>query len=357
MANTTIKITQLPSIGNGLSASTILPVVNTSGTAVTEKVTVGAVANYVLTQAGNTLSPAFLSTIAYSVSNASQPNITSVGTLSVDTLKISGGIVGYYLQTDGSGNLAWAPGGGGNGAVGGINTQVQFNDAGNFSGNTGFTFNKTTGVFSSPFLAGNGNGLSNIQGANVSGTVGNANLSQYLEVSDVNNNFSYHVVLSAGSGDKSLHIDADDNLQYNPADGTLTAVRVDATYVLADLQYSNGYPAANVTGLGNIATANFDGNASNVLHGDGTWSADTTTYSNSNVVSLLSAFGSNTITTTGNVSVGNIIGNGQALTNIAGANVSGFVPNANVANTAFAVAAANVTGLGNIATINLTGST
>ena len=35
MANTTIKITQLPSIGNGLSASTILPVVNTSGTAVT----------------------------------------------------------------------------------------------------------------------------------------------------------------------------------------------------------------------------------------------------------------------------------------------------------------------------------
>ena len=48
---TTIKITQLPNLGNGLSASTILPVVNTSGTAVTAQVTVGAVANYVLTQA------------------------------------------------------------------------------------------------------------------------------------------------------------------------------------------------------------------------------------------------------------------------------------------------------------------
>jgi hypothetical protein len=61
--------------------------------------------------------------------------------------------------------------------------------------------------------------------------------------------------------------------------------------------------------FGNIVSINLDGNAANVLHGDGTWSADQTTYGNSNVVSLLSAFGSNTITTTGNVSVGNIIGN------------------------------------------------
>jgi hypothetical protein len=114
---------------------------------------------------------------------------------------------------------------------------------------------------------------------------------------------------------------------------------------------------SGTSALGNIVSINLDGNAANVLHGDGTWSADQTTYSNSNVVSLMAAFGSNTITTTGNVSVGNIIGNGQALTGIAGANVSGFVPNANVANTAFAVAAANVSGLGNIATVNLSGST
>ena len=117
---------------------------------------------------------------------------------------------------------------------------------------------------------------------------------------------------------------------------------------------------ANVT-LGAVANLHISGGTAGQLlstNGNGTlsWASDTTTYGNSNVVSLLSAFGSNTITTTGNVSVGNIIGNGQALTNIAGANVSGFVPNANVANTAFAVAAANVSGLGNIATINLTGS-
>ena len=152
MANATIKITQLPNIGNNLSSNTLLPVVDTTGTAVTEKVTVGNVANFILTEAGNLLPEAFVAQIAYSVANAAQPNITSVGTLSVNTLKISGGTNGYVLQTDGTGNVTWtAPGGSGNGEVGGANTQVQFNDAGAFGGNTGFTFNKTTGVLAAPF--------------------------------------------------------------------------------------------------------------------------------------------------------------------------------------------------------------
>jgi hypothetical protein len=318
---TQIKITQLTDIGSAnLAVTTLLPVVNMAGVPTTQKTTLGNLANVILSQSGGNYAAVGTANIAYSVANAAQPNITSVGTLTnlavsgnatvngnitsngtayvgnlsttglasittlavgttanlgaVGNVKITGGTGGYVLQTDGTGNLSWtAQTGGGNGVPGGSNTQVQFNDAGSFGGNTGFTFNKTTGVFTSPFLAGNGNGLSNIQGANVSGTVGNANLSQYLNVTDVNNNFSYHIALSAGSGDKSLHIDADDNLQYNPADGTLTAVRVDATYVLADLQYSNGYPAANVTGLGNIATINLTGSNSNILYGNGVFAA------------------------------------------------------------------------------------
>jgi hypothetical protein len=130
------------------------------------------------------------------------------------------------------------------------------------------------------------------------------------------------------------------------------------------------------TTLGNIVTINLDGNSANVLHGDGTWSADQTTYGNSNVAAYLPTYTGNI---GGNVVTANLFaGNGSSLSAIAGANVSGFVPNANVANTAFAVAganvsgfvpnanvantafavaAANVSGLGNIATINLTGST
>jgi hypothetical protein len=64
----------------------------------------------------------------------------------VGNMNITGGTNGQYLQTDGTGNLAWVSGGGsGNGVVGGTNTQIQFNDAGSFGGNSGFTFNKTTG--------------------------------------------------------------------------------------------------------------------------------------------------------------------------------------------------------------------
>jgi hypothetical protein len=61
------------------------------------------------------------------------------------------------------------------------------------------------------------------------------------------------------------------------------------------------------TTAGNIAVVNLDGNISNVLRGDGSWSADANSaYGNSNVVSLLGAFGSNTIVTTGSVTAANI---------------------------------------------------
>jgi len=90
----------------------------------------------------------------------------------IANVSISGGTSGYYLQTDGAGTLSWAAGGGGgSGSPGGVTTQVQFNDAGSFAGNSGFTFNKTTGTLSATYLSGAGNALSNIQGANVSGAV------------------------------------------------------------------------------------------------------------------------------------------------------------------------------------------
>ena len=58
------------------------------------------------------------------------------------------------MQTDGLGNLSWVTqtgGGGGSGVPGGANTQIQFNDGtGNFSGNSGFTFNYLTGAMDVP---------------------------------------------------------------------------------------------------------------------------------------------------------------------------------------------------------------
>lgn len=78
------------------------------------------------------------------------PNVTWSGTTlslgNVSALSIGGGLNGYFLQTDGNGVLSWAAGGGGggNGSPGGANTQVQFNDAGTFGGDAGFTYNKNT---------------------------------------------------------------------------------------------------------------------------------------------------------------------------------------------------------------------
>ena len=109
---------------------------------------------------------------AGNVTIAGQANITSLGTLTslnvsgtsnlttlnvngtsnlsaVGNVKIIGGTNGQFLQTDGTGNLAWVSGGGtGNGVVGGSNTQVQYNNAGNFAGSTAFIFNDTTNTLS-----------------------------------------------------------------------------------------------------------------------------------------------------------------------------------------------------------------
>jgi len=70
----------------------------------------------------------------------------------VANVRISGGVNGYVLQTDGLGNLSWTTqtGGGGNGLVAGSNTQIQFNNGGSFGGNAGFTFDYITGAMAVP---------------------------------------------------------------------------------------------------------------------------------------------------------------------------------------------------------------
>ena len=74
---------------------------------------------------------------------------------------------------------------------------------------------------------------------------------------------------------------------------------------------------ANVNGAGNIATLNLDGNASNVLYGNGVFAE---------------------------AGQAQLVGDGGNLSNLNGANVTGFVSNAVAANTAFSVDGANVSG-------------
>ena len=72
---------------------------------------------------------------------------TSVNLGNVANLRILGGTNGQVLSTDGSGNLSWSTGGGGgNGVPGGSNTQVQFNNGGEFGGSAFLTYNDFTKV-------------------------------------------------------------------------------------------------------------------------------------------------------------------------------------------------------------------
>jgi hypothetical protein len=89
---TQIKITELGNITSpNLVSTTLFPVVNMVGTPITQKATLQQIGNMVLASAGSAnFSPANLANIAYSVANAAQPNITSVGTLT--SLVVSGNI-------------------------------------------------------------------------------------------------------------------------------------------------------------------------------------------------------------------------------------------------------------------------
>lgn len=60
------------------------------------------------------------------------------------TLPTTDGDASQFLQTDGSGVLSWATGGGG--TPGGSNTQLQFNDSSAFGGDAGLTYDKTGNI-------------------------------------------------------------------------------------------------------------------------------------------------------------------------------------------------------------------
>jgi len=102
------------------------------------------------------------------------PNVTWNGNIlnlgPVANISIGGGLNGYFLQTDGAGNLTWSAAGsngGGNGNPGGANTQVQFNDEGTFGGDSGFTYDKNTNILTvnqinANAFVGNGSQISNL---------------------------------------------------------------------------------------------------------------------------------------------------------------------------------------------------
>ena len=277
---TNIKITALTDITSAnVTYNDLLAVVDMNGTPETKKGNLQLVGNLILEGAGGSyFAKAAQATNAETVSNAAQPAITSVGSLTAVTV---------------TGNV----------------------DAGNVNG--------TAGVFT--YVSGDGANLTNVPaGAATSITDGTSN----VDIPTTDGNVTVGV---GGTADVLIATSTGVNVT-----GTLNATGI----ITGDAGGISNVVYANVTGtptLGNISTINIDGNVSNVLRGDGTFAADAdTAYGDSNVVTLLNAFGSNTITTTGVIT-----GVGSGLSGLVGANVTGEVTNAATAN---AVAGANVSG-------------
>lgn len=148
---------------------------------------------------------------AGNVTVAAQSNITSLGTLTsltsngtvnftntsnvtlgnISNIHISGGTSGYLLSTDGAGNLSWTynASGSGNANISGSNTQLFFNNNGSNTLGTSanLTFDSSTKTLTVDKIVSNGAGLTSLTGANVTGYVANANISNVAYAVDGSN--------------------------------------------------------------------------------------------------------------------------------------------------------------------------
>ena len=170
-----------------------------------------------------------------------------------------------------------------------------------------------TGVFT-----GNGSGLSNIAGGNVTGQVGNA--------------------LVAGT----VYTAAQPNIT---SVGNLTSLVVIGNAEVGNL-ITGGGAGGSVSGA-NLISANF-------------FTGTLTTAAQPNITSLgtLTSLGVNGNITAANITAntGIFTGNGSGLSNIAGGNVTGQVGNALVAGTVYTADQPSITSVGNLTSLNVVGA-
>ena len=281
----------------------------------------------------------------------------------VSQLSIGGGSSGYFLQTNGSGALVWAAGSGGNGVPGGINTQVQYNNAGNFGGSTGFTFNSGTGYLTIPNLTITGSSTTN-GSANVTGNTrtGNLTVTQKSNLGAVGN-----VTITGGTAGQYLQTNGSGNLSWaNATGGNGSPGGTDTQLQFNEAGIFGGIPTVtwdgSVFNLGNVPNVSIGGGSPGYVlstggAGDLSWIESTSSAGGANNQIQFNdsgAFGGNTNFTynhtTGVVNlVGSMVANSLTLgtglnqfwtANVFAATTSGFGQ-----QPLLAISAANISGL------------
>ena len=236
-------------------------------------------------------------------------------------------------------------GAGGAGAAGGSNTTIQFNDNNILQGNAGFTFNKITGAVSIPgnviainatlgnlvtanYFAGvlttaaqpNITSVGTLTSLTVTGntTSGNLNTAGTVTASRLISNIATGTApftVTSTTQVANLHVATAGLATFATTANAVAGANVSGQVgnaLVAGTVYTNAQP--NITSVGTLTTVTVSGNANvgniltdNYKYANGTSISFAGTYGNSNVSLFLASYGSNTISTTGNITAGNII--------------------------------------------------
>jgi len=280
-------------------------------------------------------------------------NVANVLVVSTTGATVTGNLIANGVKTD---NLYYA-----NGSPwdlqqpAGSNTQVQFNNNNDFGASSAFTFNSTTNT-----LQVTGNSTTGIGAINAGAT--NTILPNTIASFSANVNYYTQVTLQ----NKSNGADA-------TADFIVTADNGSDTVNYLDLGIINsGYDANTPTNsLGNIVAAGdsyvyAQGNTGNTSQSGGNLAVGTTVpgknvkifAGGTNNQSIIANIANTGVTVNGNLNVntGTITGNGAGLSQLAGGNVTGQVGNALVAGTVYTNAQPNITSVGTLTSVNVTGN-
>lgn len=228
--------------------------------------------------------------------------------------------------------------------IGGNTTEIQFNDGGNFGGSSNLTFNKTNNILN---LLGNLNATaaSITSNSNVGNLFvalgGTANIGASINMNASGGAITTGAGLADGSG--ILRTIATSNNAYIQAGLDLT---VNSAANLVFTTISAGKEWMRLDNNGNLGI-NINAPTSK-LHLIG----------NANIVGNISISGNANLGNIGatNGIFTNISGNGSALSNITGANVTGIVANAAIANTVRDAAQSNITSLGILSNLSVNGT-
>jgi hypothetical protein len=285
-------------------------------------------------------------TLGGTLTTSAQPNITSLGnlsTLAVDgisylgnaaNVRIAGGVNGYVLTTNGLGGLSWEPATATTTSPGGSNNFIQFNDSGSFGGAPALTYDPVNFIVNAPNLTVNGEFQANVSNLRIQGGVSG----QFLKTNG-SGGLSWATAGGGGSAagangeiqySSNGSFAASSALTFTPSSNTLTVANISGTITTA--------AQPNITSVGTLSNLTVTGNIAG-----------------------------------GNANLGNavranfFIGSGANLTNINGANV-GQVANANysanagnansatVANTIIDNAQPNITSVGTLTALTVTGN-